>query len=589
MKERALGRATGIVIAFLTLFSLLAVLFVLLFRSSRGSLLDEECKKRLRELETAAGDLSSLLDAARNEADSIASERVVSDLFAAQDEAARARALVLVDFPRFATRCVAVELASGTRRLAVYRRDGLPALPGPLDAFAQDEVDPLLARAQKTPLGDVAAALARGSNGGARLRVAVRRGKDSIVVVELEASKQVGLARAAAQGGELALFDGRAAPVGDALADPGLLRSIPSFMEALKRYGSSARIDGESVLAVVDVRGADRAGGWRLVARAPLDASARGMSEGLLKTLALASLAMGSVLAIALFTARSHVREAASREREGYLQRSLDEMTKTRRLEQQLVQSEKLSTLGEMAAGVAHEINNPIGVISMFAQLLSEESKEKAPESYEKLRTIEQQAEHVGSIVKDLLRFSRKSTGERVPTDCRIVVERALAIVENQKMLRDVKLVRELGSEPAVVLGEEGPLAQVVLNLAVNAVHAMDGRGTLRVSVGRVDALAPPPPGTPAGDASPELPGGARVRIAVQDTGPGIEPRHLGRIFEPFYTTKPAGKGTGLGLSVSFGIVHRDHHGAIWVDSKEGQGALFTVELPAAPEGARSA
>jgi signal transduction histidine kinase len=255
-------------------------------------------------------------------------------------------------------------------------------------------------------------------------------------------------------------------------------------------------------------------------------------------------------------------------------------VTDTRRLEQQLVQSEKLSTLGEMAAGVAHEINNPVGVISMFAQLLSEELKDQ-PDALEKVKTIETHATTVGSIVSDLLRFARRSTGERGPVDARRIMERALSIVEHQKMLKDVVVEKVLPDSEAVVLGEEGPLAQVMLNLLVNAVHAMEGKGTLTLAVARAAAGDPPPPGNAAGDAQGVPTTVARVRMSVRDTGSGIPAKHLKRIFEPFYTTKPAGQGTGLGLSVSFGIVSRDHGGTIWVDSVEGKGATFTVELPA--------
>jgi signal transduction histidine kinase len=253
-------------------------------------------------------------------------------------------------------------------------------------------------------------------------------------------------------------------------------------------------------------------------------------------------------------------------------------VTDTRRLEQQLVQSEKLSTLGEMAAGVAHEINNPIGIISMFAQLLSEEVREGSPTAYEKARTIEQQAEHVGSIVKDLLRFARKSTGDQGPVDARAVVERSLAIVEHEKMRREVVVKKMVPADPCMVFGDEGPLAQVVLNLMLNAVQAMEGKGELAVSIVKIGP-SERAPGIPAGEGP--APSGERVWIQVRDTGPGIPEKNLKRIFEPFFTTKPAGQGTGLGLSVSFGIVSRDHRGTIWVQSEEGKGALFTVELPA--------
>lgn len=250
-----------------------------------------------------------------------------------------------------------------------------------------------------------------------------------------------------------------------------------------------------------------------------------------------------------------------------------------RHMREQLLISDRMASVGTLAAGVAHEINNPIGVISMFAQLLSEEVKDTAPDAYEKARTIEKHAEQVGSIVKDLLRFSRKSTGEHAPLDARAAIERALGIVEHQKMLREVQLVKELPSDPVMVVGDEGPLAQVVLNLTLNAVQAMEGKGTLTISAKRVPETAVAP-GIAAGEGGAL--GGERVWIQVRDTGPGIEARNLKKIFEPFFTTKPAGQGTGLGLSVSFGIVTRDHGGRMWVASEAGKGALFTVELPAA-------
>jgi signal transduction histidine kinase len=258
-------------------------------------------------------------------------------------------------------------------------------------------------------------------------------------------------------------------------------------------------------------------------------------------------------------------------------------VTQTKRLEAQLVQSEKLSTLGEMAAGVAHEINNPIGVISMYAQLLAEDVREQAPEAFEKVRTIEQHAEHVGGIVKDLLRFSRRSTGEKHPVTAQAVIDRALSVVEHQKSMREVEVVREIPEPSPAVLGDEGSLAQVIVNFVVNASHAMSGKGRITIKAERVGADAPPPHGiSAAGDGGRLRPDGALVRISVTDTGKGIAKKHLKRIFEPFFTTKPAGEGTGLGLSVSFVIV-RDHGGAIWVDSEEGKGATFTLELPEAP------
>lgn len=257
------------------------------------------------------------------------------------------------------------------------------------------------------------------------------------------------------------------------------------------------------------------------------------------------------------------------------------DVTEMRRLQAQLIQSEKLSTLGEMAAGVAHEINNPIAAMSMYAQLLQEELRETlgpdAP-ALEKLRTIEDQAASVGEIARSMLRFSHKSDGPRQVYDVRAAIERALALVEHRRALDGVTLERALDVDPPPrVVGNEGQLAQVVLNLVVNAAHAMKGRGgAVRVAVTRAreDAY---PPGRPVGlvTGNPE-----RVRVSVADAGVGMPAEVIDRIFEPFYTTKPVGEGTGLGLSVSFAIV-REHGGCMWVHSEPGVGTTFTIDLPA--------
>ena len=256
------------------------------------------------------------------------------------------------------------------------------------------------------------------------------------------------------------------------------------------------------------------------------------------------------------------------------------DVTATKALQAQLVQSEKLSTLGEMAAGIAHEINNPVGVISMFAQLLSEELKERGDleDALEKVETIEDQASNVGEIVKGLLRFARKSEGVKVRFDARDAVERALAILKHQKISAGLGLEVDLGPDPLPVLGDEGQLAQVVLNLAVNACHAMGAvegaKLTLAAASGDAEA------GDPAGRAFGQAPEAReRVRIQVADRGTGIPPEKLDRIFEPFFTTKGAGEGTGLGLSVGFAII-RDHGGCIWVDTRAGEGTTFTLDLP---------
>jgi signal transduction histidine kinase len=257
------------------------------------------------------------------------------------------------------------------------------------------------------------------------------------------------------------------------------------------------------------------------------------------------------------------------------------DVTQTRLLQTQLVQSEKLSTLGEMAAGIAHEINNPIGVVSMFAQLLVEEIKETLGDdspALEKVILIEEQATNVGEIVKGLLRFARKSEGKKTLFDARDALDRALTIINHQKILATVELTREAPSTPTPLLGDEGQLSQVILNLVVNGCHAMSEGGTLSIAIRRRGPGDEPPPGRPFGqtNGAPD-----RVDVVITDSGKGIDPDDLERIFEPFFTTKPAGEGTGLGLSVGFGII-RDHGGCIWVASEGGTGTTFTLDLPSA-------
>ncbi len=261
------------------------------------------------------------------------------------------------------------------------------------------------------------------------------------------------------------------------------------------------------------------------------------------------------------------------------------DVTETKRLQAQLIQSEKLSTLGEMAAGIAHEVNNPIAVVSMFAELLQEDLREAlGPEApaLEKLQTIAAQAATAGEIVKTMLRFSRKSEGARRRLDVRAAIERALALAQHRKDLQDVRIERAIDVDPPPeVEGDEGQLAQVVLNLVGNAAHAMKGRGgAVRVVVARAGEEDPYPPGRPFGEVTGNP---ARVRVAVTDAGCGIPPEVLERIFEPFYTTKSVGEGTGLGLSVSFAII-REHGGCMWVESRPGEGTTFTIDLPAASD-----
>jgi two-component system NtrC family sensor kinase len=234
------------------------------------------------------------------------------------------------------------------------------------------------------------------------------------------------------------------------------------------------------------------------------------------------------------------------------------DVTEEREVTRRLFHAEKMSAVGQLAGGVAHEINNPLGGILAFAQLMSRD--ERPEEDLENLRLIQDAAMRAKRIVESLLRFSRRPREEeRGPVDLAHVVEDALFLLQPSFKDGRFKVVRAF--EPAVALGNANQLQQIVVNLVVNALQAMGGGGRVTVSTG------------PAG--------AGRVRLAVQDTGPGVKPDIAKRIFEPFFTTKPEGQGTGLGLSICYQIAE-EHGGAIRVEPST-EGACFVLELPAVP------
>ncbi|OGS07276.1 MAG: hypothetical protein A2270_08605 [Elusimicrobia bacterium RIFOXYA12_FULL_51_18] len=240
---------------------------------------------------------------------------------------------------------------------------------------------------------------------------------------------------------------------------------------------------------------------------------------------------------------------------------SVTDITERKRLEASLLQSEKLSAVGQLAAGVAHEINNPLGIILGFAQSVVRKIKEDDALALP-LKTIEREAIRCKNLVQNLLVFSRASKSETLEElDLNTAMEGVLSLILAQAKARNVELVRELGSGLPKVNANQIQLQQVVLNLAHNAIDAMPKGGTLTIRT----ALPGRRPGY--------------VELRVLDTGTGIPKDLQKRIFEPFFTTKEAGKGTGLGLSLAYEIIHK-HGGAIELESEEGQGTEFTVYLP---------
>ena len=241
----------------------------------------------------------------------------------------------------------------------------------------------------------------------------------------------------------------------------------------------------------------------------------------------------------------------------------LEDITQRVELEEQLQISEKMASIGLLAAGVAHEVNTPLTGISSFTQMLLEGADPEDPKT-RLLEKIERQTFRAAKIVNGLLNLSRPASataGDLSPVDLNAVINDVLSLLEHQLELQHIKVRRELSSEPVTVLGFEHKLQQVFLNLFLNAKDAMPKGGWLSVTTSIKD-------GKPA--------------VELSDTGSGIPSEYLARIYDPFFTTKSIGHGTGLGLSITYGIV-REHHGSIDCESVVGQGTRFVLEFPPVP------
>ena len=237
-----------------------------------------------------------------------------------------------------------------------------------------------------------------------------------------------------------------------------------------------------------------------------------------------------------------------------------EDVTSRVQLEEQLQISEKMASIGVLAAGVAHEINTPLTGISSFTQMLLEGADVEDPRT-QVLEKIERQTFRAAKIVNSLLNLSRPaSVGllESAPVDVNGIISDVLALLEHQLEAGNITVRRELSSVPAIVLGAEHKIQQVFLNLFLNARDAMPKGGWLSIATQRV---------------------GGQIVAVVSDTGSGIPPENLGRIYDPFFTTKVMTQGTGLGLSISYGIV-REHDGTLTCESTLGQGTRFTASFP---------
>jgi two-component system, NtrC family, sensor kinase len=237
------------------------------------------------------------------------------------------------------------------------------------------------------------------------------------------------------------------------------------------------------------------------------------------------------------------------------------DVTDQKMLQEQLIQSEKMSAIGQLVSGVAHELNNPLAGISAFAQLLLAE-KRFPPDQRTAAETIYSEARRASRIVQNLLTFARQHKAEKGPTALNQVLDDTLELRGYELRVRGIDIRREYDDDLPETMADAHQLQQVFLNLITNAEQAMEQaegrhhRLTVRTKLA-----------------------GELVRIEIEDTGKGIPPNLLERIFNPFFTTKPTGFGTGLGLSISLGIV-RAHEGRIWAENPAQGGARFIVELP---------
>ena len=239
--------------------------------------------------------------------------------------------------------------------------------------------------------------------------------------------------------------------------------------------------------------------------------------------------------------------------------------------QQQLIQAGKMAAVGQLAAGVAHEINNPLAGIMGYSQLVVEKMRrrtgsgitaEELPKFLSYVENMERQSQRCKNIVQNLLKFARASSREELKeVDCNATLRETLAFVDHQLEMNQITVVARLQSDLPKVLGHDGKMQQIFTNIIVNAMQAVWQKGTITLTTRS---------------------SGNRVSIEIEDTGEGIPAEHLDKIFEPFFTTKEIGKGTGLGLSVTYGLV-QDMDGDIAVKSDVGIGTTFTLSFPASP------
>ena len=241
------------------------------------------------------------------------------------------------------------------------------------------------------------------------------------------------------------------------------------------------------------------------------------------------------------------------------LERSIRYAVSHRRLEEQVRETSRLASIGQLAAGVAHEINNPLTSIVGYCQLLMAQKLSDSLSS--DIQTIYCEAQRAAKIVQNLLLFARKTDSDKRYLDIAVLLERAQELMSYDFKASNINVIKKVSSDLPKTMVDEYQIVQVFLNILANAeqeCRATNRRGQLAIRARTV---------------------GDRIRISISDDGPGITPLNLNQIFEPFFTTKEVGKGTGLGLSICYGII-RQHGGDLWAESDSGNGATFHIELP---------
>jgi two-component system NtrC family sensor kinase len=225
------------------------------------------------------------------------------------------------------------------------------------------------------------------------------------------------------------------------------------------------------------------------------------------------------------------------------------------------MESERLAHIGQLAAGVAHEINNPLQGIVTYSHLLLERANTD-DSCRESLTKIVKQADRCRGIIRGLLDFARQRKPDKRMSSVNRVLEECVALVDNQALFLNIRIVKQLSPELPRVLMDPSQIQQIFMNMIINAAEAMNGVGTLTLTTRQV-------------------PDDNAVEVQFSDTGHGIREEDLERIFDPFFTTKEVGHGTGLGLAISYGII-QEHKGTISVESQIGQGTTFFIRLPVA-------